>query len=73
MTMPVMDFPEAWAYVRETDFREHDPKCSYRAASGGFLCDCFILWNEYDRRKEARNQSNPETVCLGRPQQTPRP
>ena len=53
MSRTIMDFPTAWAYVRETELDSHDPKCSYRVAQGGFLCDCFILMDEYERRKAA--------------------
>ena len=47
----IMDFPQAWAYVAETELDEHDPKCSYRVGQRGLLCDCFIIWDEYNRRK----------------------
>jgi hypothetical protein len=53
----IMDYPTAWAYVRERAHkygtREHDPKCSFVQAHGGFLCDCHVLNDEYDRRKAA--------------------
>lgn len=54
----VMDFPQAWAYVREravergTD--EHDPLCSFRQTDGALLCDCDVLWDEYERRGGTR-------------------
>jgi hypothetical protein len=50
----VMDFPAAWAYVREralthgTD--EHDPRCSFVQTNGALLCDCDVIWDEYVRR-----------------------
>ena len=49
----VMDFPTAWAFVREQhpDPKEHDPRCSWVQASGGILCDCHVLNDEYARRK----------------------
>lgn len=47
----IMDYPQAWAFVRETELDSHDPRCSYRIAEGGLLCDCFILNDEYARRK----------------------
>ena len=49
----VMDFPTAWAFVREQhpDPGEHDPRCSWVQASGGILCDCHVLNDEYARRK----------------------
>ena len=51
--VPIMDFPEAWDYVRETELDEHDAACSYRVCQGGMLCDCFILGDEYERRRLA--------------------
>jgi hypothetical protein len=49
----IMDYPEGWAFVREKhpDPREHDPRCSWVQASGGILCDCHVLNDEYARRK----------------------
>jgi len=49
----VMDFPTAWAFIREQhpDPREHDPRCSWVQASGGILCDCHVINDEYARRK----------------------
>lgn len=49
----VMDYPTAWAFIREQhpDPKEHDPKCSWVQASGGILCDCYVLNDEYERRK----------------------
>lgn len=52
----IMDFPQAWEFVRKSNFEDHDEKCSYRVCRGGLLCDCYILWNEYDKRKEANAQ-----------------
>jgi hypothetical protein len=49
-----MDFPAGWAFVRTTDPADHDPRCSWRVAKGGFLCDCHILWDEIARREAAR-------------------
>lgn len=47
----VMDFPQAWAFVRDTKPEAHDPKCSWRTYNGGFLCDCHVLNDEYNRRE----------------------
>lgn len=51
----VMDFPTAWAFIREQhpDPTEHDPRCSWVQAKGGVLCDCHVLMDEYNRRKRA--------------------
>lgn len=49
----VMDFPEAWKFVARTELKDHDPRCSYVIAQRGMLCDCYILWDEYERRKAA--------------------
>lgn len=46
----IMDFPTAWAFVRATAMSDHHEECSYRVAQGGFLCDCDVLWDEYERR-----------------------
>lgn len=51
MTEAVMDFPTAWEFVRETDPADHHEQCSWRTQNGALLCDCRILWDEYDRRK----------------------
>ena len=55
----IMDFPTAWAFVREQhpDPKDHDPRCSWVQASGGILCDCHVLNDEYARRKLALNAS----------------
>lgn len=50
MTTVTMSFPEAWAFVNETHMDEHTPTCSYRQSQGAILCDCHVLWDEYDRR-----------------------
>lgn len=64
-----MDFPQAWAFVRDTKPEQHDPKCSWRAYNGGFLCDCHVLNDEYDKRKayeefwsELSRQGDPERI-----------
>ena len=49
--MLVMDYPTAWNFVRATDPKDHDERCSWRTENGAFLCDCRILWDEYARRK----------------------
>jgi hypothetical protein len=51
---PFMDFPAAWAFVRCTKPEQHEPKCSWRAQAGAFLCDCRVLRDERDRRKAQR-------------------
>lgn len=55
---PVMDFPTAWAFVRTTKPLAHDPRCSWRTAGGAFLCDCYVLMDEYARRKAAAEPSD---------------
>ena len=50
----IMDFPEAWAFVRKTEFEAHDEACSWQTTGGALLCDCAVLWDEYERRKAAR-------------------
>ena len=54
----IMDFPQAWAYVRERAVKhgtdEHDPRCSFVTQNGALLCDCDVLWNEYERRGGTR-------------------
>jgi hypothetical protein len=47
----MMDFPDAWKFMRLTKTEEHDPKCSWRQSEGGMLCDCHIIWDEYHRRR----------------------
>jgi len=51
----VMDYPTAWAFIREKhpDPKEHDPRCSWVQASGGILCDCHVINDEYERRTTA--------------------
>lgn len=57
--MAIMDFPAAWEYVRSTKPEDHHEKCSWRTEGGALLCDCDVLWNEYDRRKEVwENEQN---------------
>lgn len=50
--MSVMDFPAAWAYIRQEhpDPADHHPSCSWAQTSGALLCDCDVLWDEYVRR-----------------------
>lgn len=52
----VLDFPQAWAFIRDTRPEDHDPKCSWRQMDGALLCDCSVLRDEYDRR--AREMEN---------------
>lgn len=54
----VMDFPTAWAYIREQhpDPKEHDPRCSWVTTKGGILCDCYVLNAEYHRRELAQRE-----------------
>lgn len=52
--MVIMDFPTAWAFVKDTLFKDHHKDCSWRTTFGALLCDCNILWDEYERRKVAQ-------------------
>jgi hypothetical protein len=52
----MMDFPQAWAFVRDTKPEQHDPECSWRRYNGGFLCDCHVLSDEYNRRLSTSEQ-----------------
>ncbi len=47
----IMDFPTAWEFVRATKADDHHEKCSWRVTNGALLCDCRVLWDEYERRK----------------------
>jgi len=47
----VMDYPAAWAFTRASQDSDHDPRCSWIQAR--MLCDCRVIWNEYERRKRA--------------------
>jgi hypothetical protein len=47
----IMDFPEAWAFVKETRPEDHHERCSWRTERGAFLCDCHVLNDEYARRE----------------------
>ena len=58
----IMDFPQAWEFVRNTDLSEHDPRCSYVIAKRGLLCDCHTLNNEYERRKAASQQEQDAKI-----------
>lgn len=62
MSEPVMDFPEAFAFVKEhaPNKDEHHPKCSYRQA--GMLCDCSIIWAEYYKRRYARLEQERDAM-----------
>lgn len=46
----IMDYPTAWEFVRNTNPQNHHEKCSWRTENGALLCDCDILWDEYERR-----------------------
>lgn len=46
----VMDYQTAWAFVRDTDPANHHEACSWRQTNGALLCDCDVLWDEYERR-----------------------
>ena len=52
--MVIMDYPQAWEWVKGTDPEDHHVKCSWRVTGGGLLCDCDILWDEYERRGGTR-------------------
>lgn len=45
-----MDYPQAWAFVKETKPEDHHKKCSWRTTNGALLCDCDVIWDEYVRR-----------------------
>jgi hypothetical protein len=47
-----MDYPSAFKFVAGTNLVDHDPRCSYRVANRGMLCDCHIINDEYERRKK---------------------
>jgi hypothetical protein len=57
-TRVIMDFPAAWEYVRERatahGLDEHHERCSFRTERGALLCDCDVLWDEYERRGGTR-------------------
>ena len=59
---PVMDIPAAWAFVETTRPEQHHERCSWRATEGALLCDCPLLWDEYERRRVARAQQQSETA-----------
>lgn len=54
---PGMDFPTAWAIQREIgeESPPHKPKCSavagWHPLSGGLLCDCGAVREEWMRRR----------------------
>jgi hypothetical protein len=48
----MMDFPEAWAFVKQTAPGDHDLRCSWFVTRGGLLCDCHVLNDEYARRQQ---------------------
>lgn len=54
----IMDFPTAWAFCRATSMEDHEAGCSYRVANGGFLCDCKILNDEYERLSREAGRGN---------------
>jgi len=45
----VMDIPSAWKWTEESKMEDHHERCSWR--TDRMLCDCRVLWDEYDRRK----------------------
>jgi len=53
MSVPkcIMDFPTAWAFTEASKDRDHDPRCSWIQAR--MLCDCRVIWDEYERRRQA--------------------
>jgi len=51
-----MDYPTAWAFVKATNPESHDPACSWRITGGALLCDCYVLRDEYERRKALRQE-----------------
>lgn len=50
----IMDYPTAWAFVKDTDPADHHERCSWRTTNGCLLCDCDVLWDEYERRGGTR-------------------
>lgn len=53
----IMDFPTAWKFVAKTKLSQHHKKCSYRTEKRALLCDCAVLNNEYERRKQIVSQN----------------
>nr|WP_267906673.1 phage Gp37/Gp68 family protein [Luteolibacter pohnpeiensis] len=43
VTLPYIDFPQAWEIAKSAPSAQHDPLCSYRKSGGGILCDCDVL------------------------------
>lgn len=58
----VMDYPAAWAFVRETNPTDHHERCSWRRTNGALLCDCDVIWDEYVRRggEDRRSTESPD-------------
>lgn len=61
----IMDFPTAWAFVRATNPDDHHLDCSWRTTAGALLCDCRVLWDEYDKRKAERLASESPSPEVG--------
>jgi len=45
----IMDFPEAWLWTKASNLEDHEERCSWKTHK--MLCDCKVLWDEYERRK----------------------
>ena len=45
----IMDYPEAWSWTRSSNMEDHEEHCSWKTHK--MLCDCRVLWDEYERRK----------------------
>ncbi len=43
VTLPYIDFPEAWRIARNAPLESHHEMCSFRTEGGCLLCDCAVL------------------------------
>lgn len=50
MNEAIMDYPEAWSWTRGSNLEDHDEQCSWKTHK--MMCDCRVLWDEYERRKK---------------------
>lgn len=48
----MIDFPRAWRIAKMTPFEDHHEECSFRVATGGFLCDCDVIWKHREHLDE---------------------
>ena len=59
--MPViMDFPTAWAFTKASKDEDHDSRCSWVRAR--LLCDCHVIWDEYERRKDPEYRRRADSM-----------